>query len=162
MPSRLGQNFLKNNTAIKTSLEALELTAGDKIIEIGPGKARGTNTIFTFEIDGVHIVHLGDLGEMLTDKEIDQLGTVDILFVPVGGTYTITAKQASELIPEIEPSVVIPMHYGRPDLDQKTFGELTPVETFTKLMGLESVVPQPKLSITKDKIPEQMQIVVLE
>lgn len=125
------------------------------------GKERGRNTIYNIEIDGIHIVHLGDLGEMLTDKEIEQV-YADILLIPVGGHYTITAKQASELIPEIEPSIVIPMHYGRKELDQKVFADLAPLDQFLKAMGKEEVPPLPKLSITKDKLPEQMQIVVLE
>lgn len=126
------------------------------------GKERGKNTIYNIEIDGIHILHLGDLGHPLSDKEIEEIGGVDILFIPVGGTYTITAKQAQEIIPEIDPSIVIPMHYGRPDLDQKTFSELTDLSTFQKLVGAEAVVPQPKLSITKDKLPDTMQIVILE
>lgn len=126
------------------------------------GKERGRNTIYNMDIDGVHIVHLGDLGEMLTDKEIEQLGSVHILLIPVGGVYTISAKQASELIAEIEPAIVIPMHYGREDLNQKVFSELSPLSAFLKLMGAEAAVPQSKFVITKDKIPEQMQVVVLE
>lgn len=126
------------------------------------GTIRGKNTIFNLEVDGVQIVHLGDIGEMLTDKEIEQLGNVGILLVPVGGHYTITEKQASELIQEIEPSIVIPMHYGRPELNQDSFGELSPVSSFLKVMGQESISPQAKLTITKDKIPEQMQVIVLE
>ena len=126
------------------------------------GKERGKNTMYNIEVDGVHVVHLGDLGEMLSDKDIEQLGSVDILMIPVGGIYTITAKQASELIPEIEPKYVIPMHYGREDLNPSGFSELTPLPTFLKLLGQEAVVPQPKLATTKDKLPDQMQVVVLE
>jgi L-ascorbate metabolism protein UlaG (beta-lactamase superfamily) len=126
------------------------------------GEKRGINTIYNIEVDGIHIVHLGDIGEMLSDKEIEQLGTVNILMIPVGGAFTITAKQASELIPEIEPSIVLPMHYGRESLNQKEFSELTPLSAFLKLMGQEAVVPVPKLSVTKDKLPEQMQVVALE
>lgn len=126
------------------------------------GKERGRNTIYSIELDGIHICHLGDLGEMLTDKEIEELGTVDILLIPVGGVYTITGKQASELIAEIEPSIVIPMHYGRDDLNQKGFAELTTLPAFLKLMGAEGTAVQPKLTITRDKLPETMQMVVLE
>jgi L-ascorbate metabolism protein UlaG (beta-lactamase superfamily) len=126
------------------------------------GKERGKNTMYNIDIDGIHILHLGDLGHTLTDKEIEAIGGVDILLVPVGGTYTITAKQAQELIPEIDPSIVIPMHYGRTDLDQETFASLTDLASFLKLVGGESTVPQAKLTITKDKLPDTMQIVVLE
>lgn len=126
------------------------------------GAVRGRNTMYNIEVDGVHIVHLGDLGEMLTDKEIEQLGKADVLCIPVGGHYTISAKQASELIQEIEPSIVIPMHYGRDALNQKLFSELTPLSAFLKIIGQETLAPQPKLVLTKDKVPEQMQVVVLE
>jgi len=126
------------------------------------GKLRGKNTIFHIEVDGVHILHLGDLGEMITDKEIEEAGKVDILFIPVGGHYTITAKEAVSIIKELEPLVVIPMHYNRSGLDQKVYGELTPISTFLQLMGKEDAVPVSKFSITKDKLPEQMELVVLE
>jgi L-ascorbate metabolism protein UlaG (beta-lactamase superfamily) len=126
------------------------------------GQQRGNNTMYSIEIDGIHLVHLGDLGHKLTEKDIEALGVVDILMVPVGGMYTITAKQAAELIPDIDPSVVIPMHYGRPELDQKIYGELTDLQTFLKAVGAEAVTPQSKLSITKDKLPETLQIIVLE
>jgi L-ascorbate metabolism protein UlaG (beta-lactamase superfamily) len=126
------------------------------------GKKRGANTIFNIQIDGIHVVHLGDLGALLTEKEIEQMGTADILLIPVGGVYTITAKQATQLISEIEPAIVIPMHYGRAELNQKIFGDLLPLSSFLALIGQEGVTPQSKLTITKDKIPEQMQVIVLE
>lgn len=126
------------------------------------GKDRGENTIFTIEIDGIHVVHLGDLGHVLTEKDIEEIGTVDILCIPVGGVYTINEKQAVELISEIEPSIVVPMHYGRPELNQDIFGKLSPLSSFLKLFGQDQVAPQQKLSITKDKIPDQTQIIVFE
>lgn len=126
------------------------------------GKARGKNTIYRFEIDGMNIVHLGDLGHLLTAEDVDGLDGVDILLVPVGGFYTIDASTATKVISEIEPSIVIPMHYGRPELIQKSFGELTPLSVFLKEMGKTETTPVLKLSITKDKLPEEMQVVVLQ
>lgn len=127
------------------------------------GKERGKNTIFTIEIDGIHIVHLGDIGSMLTDKEIEQIGNVNILLIPVGGVYTITAKQASELVPEMDPNIVIPMHYGRPELKPDVYSGLETSDAFLKILGgTEGTVKQPKLVITKDKLPEQLQVIVLE
>ena len=125
------------------------------------GAKRGTNTLYRIEIDGVSVVHLGDLGHMLSAEEIDSLDGVDILLVPVGGFYTIDAATASNLVNEIEPSVVIPMHYQRPGLSPK-LSDLSPLSVFLKEIGKEDVKPQPKLSITKDKIPEEMQVIVLE
>ncbi len=126
------------------------------------GEKRGSNTIYHIEMDGVRLAHLGDLGHTLSVSDIEQLGEVDILFIPVGGVFTIDAKQAVEVINEIEPTIVIPMHYGRPELNQETFGTLAPLAHFLKEMGKEGVSPQPKLSITKDKLPEELQVVVLE
>ena len=126
------------------------------------GAARGGNIIYRMEIDGVSIVHLGDLGHPLSSAQVDELDGVNVLLVPVGGIFTIDASVAVQMVNDIEPSIVIPMHYGRPDMDQKAFGELTSVSTFLKEIGKADVVPQPKLSITKDKLPPEMQVVVLE
>lgn len=126
------------------------------------GKIRGGNTIYRMEIDGVAIAHLGDLGHVLSSEQVDNLDGVDILLIPVGGFYTIDAKQASGVITEIEPKIVIPMHYGRKDLNQKSFGMLTPVGDFLKEMGKEGVTPQARLTISKDKLPSELQVVVLE
>ncbi len=126
------------------------------------GKARGGNTIYRMEIDGVVVAHLGDLGHVLLSEQVDNLDGVDILLIPVGGFYTIDAKQASEVITEIEPKIVIPMHYGRKDLNQKMFSELTPLSTFLKEMGKEGVIPQARLTILRDKLPSELQVVVLE
>lgn len=142
--------------------------AGVGIVGIGTyhdsekGAVRGRNTIFRIEIDGLSIVHLGDLGHTLTGPEVESLDGVNILLVPVGGFYTIDAEAAAGIVHEIEPSIVIPMHYGRPELNQKTFGTVAPLSIFLKEMGKEDVTPQPKLSITKDKLPEELQVVVLQ
>src|SRR3989344_3361592 len=126
------------------------------------GTKRGKNTIYRIEMDGLSIVHLGDLGHGLSSQQVDELDGVDILLVPVGGTYTIGAKQAAEIVAAIDPSVVIPMHYHRNDLDQKTFGSLEPVSVFLKEMGKEGTIPVAKLSVTKDKLPEELQVIVLQ
>lgn len=126
------------------------------------GSKRGKNTIYRIELDGVSIVHLGDLGHTLTSDQVDGLDGVDILLIPVGGVYTIDAKIAHEVVTTIEPSVVIPMHYNREGLDQKTFGTLAPVATFLKEIGKEGILPVPKLTVTKDKLPEELQVVVLQ
>lgn len=125
------------------------------------GAKRGRNTIYRIELDGVSIVHLGDLGHTLSSEQIDDLDGVDVLLVPVGGVYTISAQQASEIVSEIEPSIVIPMHYFRDGLTE-AFKSLSPVSLFFKEMGIESIAPVPKLTVAKDKLPEVLQVVVLE
>jgi L-ascorbate metabolism protein UlaG (beta-lactamase superfamily) len=126
------------------------------------GAQRGKNTIYRIEIDGLSIVHLGDLGHTLSVAEADNLDGVDILMIPVGGFYTIDPAAAVSVINEIEPSIVLPMHYGRTELPAKAFGSLATRDTFLKEIGKEDVIPQPKLTVTKDKLPEQMQVVILE
>lgn len=119
------------------------------------GTDRGKNVVYKMTIDDVRICHLGDLGHKLTDSQVEAIGSVDILFVPVGGKYTIDAKMAVQVVAQIEPSVVIPMHYSK-EL------ELEPVQTFLKEMGAEAVVAVPKLSTTREKLPETTTVVVLE
>lgn len=126
------------------------------------GATRGKNTMYRIEVDGVSIVHLGDLGHTLSSDEVDQLDGVNILMVPVGGFYTIDASQAVHVVNDIEPLIVIPMHYGRQELSADLASKLSPVSAFLKEIGKESVVPQPKLTISKDKLPAEMQVVVLE
>lgn len=121
------------------------------------GAQRGKNTVYNISVDGLNIVHLGDLGEKLTEEQIDEIGATDILLVPVGSVYTIDAKRASDVVSQLEPKIVIPMHYAMPGLKF----ELEPVENFLKEMGFDSAEPQPKLSITKDKLPTELQVVVL-
>lgn len=75
------------------------------------GSKRGKNTIFCFEMDGIKFCHCGDLGHLLTEKQAEAIGRVDVLFIPVGGVFTIDSHDAKCVIETIKPSVVIPMHY---------------------------------------------------
>lgn len=122
------------------------------------GSQRGKNIIFHLMFDGLNIVHLGDLGQSkLTEEQITQIGQTDILLIPVGGVYTIDSKAATTIVSQLEPKIIIPMHYK---IEGLKF-ELEGVEKFLKEMGAENVTPLPKLSITKDKLPEEPQVVVL-
>jgi L-ascorbate metabolism protein UlaG (beta-lactamase superfamily) len=121
------------------------------------GAERGKNTIYNIEVDGVNIVHLGDLGHTLEEAQLEEIGSVDVLLIPVGGVYTIDSKDAARVVAQLDPKIVIPMHYKLEDLKV----ELEPLENFLKEMSVENPAPQPKLSVTKDKLPEEMQIVVL-
>lgn len=122
------------------------------------GSQRGLNIIFHLMFDGLDIVHLGDLGQSkLTEEQIAQIGQTDILLIPVGSVYTIDGKVASDIVSQLEPKIIIPMHYK---IESLKF-ELDGVDKFLKEMGVENVNPQPKLSITKEKLPEEPQVVVL-
>lgn len=122
------------------------------------GTERGANVIYHIMIDDLRIVHLGDLGQdNLTEAQIQEIDQTDILLIPVGSTYTINAKEASNIVSQLEPKIVIPMHYMLPGLKFN----LDPVENFLKEMGAEGTVVEAKLSITKDKLPEETQVVLL-
>ncbi len=121
------------------------------------GATLGKNNVFVIEIDDIAICHLGDLGHPLSADQTEAIGNVDILLVPVGGGATISASQAAGIVRNLEPKVVIPMHYKTPELTK----EMDTVEKFLKEMGLTEVAPQPKLTISKSNLPLVTQVVVL-
>ena len=126
------------------------------------GAERGKNTMYKIDIDGVTILHCGDLGHKLTEEQVEFIDNVDVLLVPTGGFYTIDASQAAEVVTQLEPNIVIPMHYQREGLNQKIFGNLASVSAFLKAVGQENVVSSPKLKVTKDSLPQETQVVILE
>lgn len=131
----------------------------DSFHDNSEGSERGRNTIYVFHIDNIAVCHLGDLGQdKLTDDQLNQIDSVDILMIPVGGTYTIDAATAAKVVAQLEPKLIIPMHYQVDGLKL----ELAPVETFLKEMGKESAERVTKLSISADKLPEEPQVVILE
>lgn len=124
------------------------------------GSQRGSITMYVLESEGMLLAHLGDLGQTeLTDEQIEQLEGVDILIIPVGGVYTIDAKQAVNIISQIEPRIVIPIHYAIPGLKIK----LDPLDKFLKIMGVKSSEVIDKYKITKKDLPsEETKVVVLK
>ncbi|MBU0998621.1 MBL fold metallo-hydrolase [Patescibacteria group bacterium] len=124
------------------------------------GEERGKNTIYVFEIDTVRICHLGDLGQKLSDSLIESLGDIDVLMIPVGGIYTIDPTEAVEIVRDMEPSFILPMHYYVDGMEKETFGKLEPVETFLKEVAL-TVEKMPKLTIKKEEVDLEVQKVIL-
>jgi L-ascorbate metabolism protein UlaG (beta-lactamase superfamily) len=122
------------------------------------GKKRGKNTIYLMEVDEVAVCHLGDLGHVLTSEQVEQIDNVDVLLLPVGGTSTINAATAAELVRQLEPSAVVPMHYKTQALKK----ELAPVDRFLREMGLKEVTSQPKLSFTRASLPPSTQVFLLD
>ena len=78
--------------------------------------SRGENVVFLYQIDGLQVLHLGDLGHMLSDDVIEKIGDVDVLLAPIGGVFTLNAKMATELADRLHAKVLIPMHYKTPAL----------------------------------------------
>ena len=122
------------------------------------GKKRGKNTVYLIEADEISVCHLGDLGHVLTTEQVEELGNVDVLLLPVGGVSTINASMAVEVVRQLEPRVVIPMHYKTEALTR----ELEPVERFLKEMGVEQVDSRPRLSLGKTSLPASTQVFLLE
>ncbi len=125
------------------------------------GKLRGRNTVYLIEIDGVKVVHLGDLGHELTEKQVEYLGEVNVLFIPVGGHYTVGSDVAVKIAQNIEANITIPMHYQTAGLDPNTFKDLEGYEEFAKKMELPVEVMD-KLSVKPDSFGEEQKIVVLK
>jgi L-ascorbate metabolism protein UlaG (beta-lactamase superfamily) len=124
------------------------------------GKEKGQITMYTIESEGLRVCHLGDLGQKeLTDEQVEKIGNVDILLIPTGGVYTISAKEATGVISQIEPRIVIPMHYHIPKLKIKLDG----LDKFLKTMGVKSPEVLNKLSIKKkDIVEEKTEVVILK
>jgi len=122
------------------------------------GSERGANTVFTIKVNQIQLCHLGDLGHLLSDKELAEIGPVDILLIPVGGFFTIDPKEATRVAEQIKPRVLIPMHFKT----EKCGFSIAPVEDFLK--G-KTNIKRPKTSevtFNKATLPKQMEIVVLE
>jgi L-ascorbate metabolism protein UlaG (beta-lactamase superfamily) len=125
------------------------------------GAKRGKNTIYVYEMDGLRLVHLGDLGHKLHEKILEKIGDIDILMVPVGGEYTIGPTEAVEVARAIEPKIVIPMHYQMPGLNPATFAKLSSTKPFLAEIGL-LVEKIDKLSVKKENIGEESKVILLE
>ena len=122
------------------------------------GAQRGNNIVFCFTVDGVRICHLGDLGHELDEGKVKEIGAVDILFIPVGGFYTIDARQAASVCEALKPRVVIPMHVKTAKCDYP----ITGVEDFLK--GRKNVrrVAASETEIKRDNLPSETETIVLQ
>jgi len=119
------------------------------------GTLRGENTIFRIQAENLNLVHLGDLGETLTDEQIQALGPVDILMIPIGSVYTIDAEEAFALVQRIQPKIVLPMHYMTPYLSFT----LDPSEKF--IQKFDEVLYRPFVEVSAGHLPQTMQVILL-
>jgi len=125
------------------------------------GTERGLNTIYVYDFELARIAHLGDLGHLPDSSILELLDGTEILFIPVGGKYTIGPKRALEIIEKIEPLIVIPMHY-RTDKHSSTFDELSTVDEFLKEVGAKNE-PQKELKLkSKADLPAELTFITLE
>lgn len=120
------------------------------------GAELGRNTIYVIHMDDLVICHLGDLGHALQEEQLEEVADADLLLIPISGQHTLNAAQAAEVISQVEPRIVIPMHY-RTSTDETP----EPLDKFCREMGVEAINPQPKLTVNRGTLPAEMQIVVL-
>ena len=122
------------------------------------GASRGRNTVFLFDFEGLTVCHLGDLGHVPTQSQVEALSDIDVLLIPVGAVSTINAAQAAEVISLLEPRLVIPMHYKTKALEVN----LDSVSKFLKEMGLSKLATQESLKVTKSGLPDETQVMLLD
>lgn len=166
-----------NVAAVKPQRDQIFLIDGPGEYEIGgilitgvrtyhdkaKGKERGFNTAYVVHLDDVVFCHLGDLGHELSQSQLEEIGNVDVLFIPVGGGETIGPAEASNVISQIEPRVVIPMHYAMPQLSFEH--QLAPLEKFTQEMGLKDLPVEEKVSLSAASLPAegaQLRVIVMK
>jgi L-ascorbate metabolism protein UlaG (beta-lactamase superfamily) len=122
------------------------------------GSERGANTVFCFQVDGVRVVHLGDLGHLLTDTQVVDIGKVHVLLVPIGGIFTVDARAAQEVCDQLRPRVIIPMHYKTEKCDFLSDG----VEDFTRGKTNVTQVEGSEAAFSTADLPTGPQIITLK
>jgi len=122
------------------------------------GSERGQNTVFCFTVDGIRVCHSSDLGHRFSDKQLAELGDIDVLLIPVGGFYTIDAEAATEICEQVKPKVVIPMHYKT----DKCAYPIAGVEDFLKDKVRIKMMDASEVELKKGQLPKATEIVVLK
>jgi L-ascorbate metabolism protein UlaG (beta-lactamase superfamily) len=149
-----------NPQVVKTGGEA----KGIKIKAVGTahddkdGSQRGRNTVFCFQVDGMSVCHMGDLGHELTSGQVKDIGKVDVLMIPVGGFFTINAATATRVCDQLKPKVVLPMHYKT----GKSEFPISGVDDFLKGKSNVTRTDESEIELKKDSLPAAMKIVVLK
>ncbi len=122
------------------------------------GSKRGSNTILCFEVDGVNVCHMGDLGHVLSNEQVTGLGKVDVLLIPVGGFFTIDARAASQVCDHLKPRVIIPMHYK----NDKCAFPIAGVDEFLRGKNNVTRLDSSEVEFKAGELPASTQIMVLK
>ncbi|HPF45115.1 MAG TPA: MBL fold metallo-hydrolase [Syntrophomonadaceae bacterium] len=138
------------------SFEDIQIKGIPSFHDKAHGKKRGSNIIYKISVDGINLVHLGDLGHVLTREQVKEIGEHDILFLPVGGTFTVNAEEAYEITVQLKPKIVIPMHFKTP---VNSF-DIDPAEAYT--IKFERIVKKPFLKIDRTELAYPTQVIVLD
>lgn len=143
---------------VSKMIKGINIRGVESYHDADSGAHRGKDIIFIFEVDGVRICHLGDLGYVLSLAEVEDLGRVDILLIPIGGKYTIDPNEATQLVNRMNPHIVIPMHYKTDKADILPFSVDDFINGKSNVVRLDSS----GFEAIKENLPEETQIVVLE
>jgi L-ascorbate metabolism protein UlaG (beta-lactamase superfamily) len=151
-----GKPEIINNAGIKTA-KGIQFRGVATFHDEAQGRQRGSNTVFCFTIDDIKLCHLGDLGHVLNPELVSEIGAVDILFVPVGGYFTIDAAVATQVCDQLGPKVIIPMHFKTP----KCTYPIADVEDFLK--GKKNVrrIDNSEVDFEVEKLPANTEILIL-
>ncbi|MBP2643194.1 MAG: putative Zn-dependent hydrolase of the beta-lactamase fold [Firmicutes bacterium] len=146
-----------NKTGVCTH-KGIEITGVDTFHDENQGAERGKNTMYKFVIDGLHICHCGDLGHVLTREQMNAIGSVDILLIPIGGFYTIDAERAAAVVNQLQPLVTMPMHFKTEDINFPIAG----VDRFLEVMGNGKRLGKQEVEFEKSSMSSEAGVIVLD
>jgi L-ascorbate metabolism protein UlaG (beta-lactamase superfamily) len=140
------------------SIKGIQVEGIESFHDKEKGALRGRNTIFVLKTEDLKICHLGDLGHTLSEDQIERLGEIDILMIPIGGTYTINPKEAEEVVSQLEPKIILPMHYKIKGL---SIEGLADEKSFCSEIGSCIDKNVPRLNIRKKDLDEMESKIIL-
>jgi L-ascorbate metabolism protein UlaG (beta-lactamase superfamily) len=157
VPASLERAFVLNSPGEFEVRQVLMTGVRTELGERGGGDGRNgaRNIAFVYELDGVHVCHMGDIGTLLTEEELGEIGSVELLCLPIGGALTATA--ASELVAQVDPKLVVPLV-----VDADPAASKQALDRFLHEMGASNLVPQPRFSLTISTVPEETTVILLE
>ena len=151
-----GKPQVVTGSGVKT-IKGVQFRGIDTYHDVSQGKERGANTAFCFLVDGIKLCHLGDLGHRLSPEQISQMSDVDVLFIPIGGFFTIDAKMAGTVVDDLKPKIVMPMHYKTDKCDWP----LNTIDDFVAGKKNVKKLNSSDIEFEAGKLPEVTEIIIL-
>lgn len=155
--STIAGAFTKINTEGIYDLRGVRISAIPMYHDASKGKERGENLVFVIEAEGIKIVHTGDLGHLLDEDVVKRIGKTDVLMVPVGGTFTVNAGEATQVMNAVKPRITLPMHYKTPKMGLP----LESVEEFTQGKNNVRRVNSSDIDVASRSLPREPEILLL-
>ena len=152
-----GKPQVLTGSGVKT-IKGIEFKGINTFHDGSQGKERGANMAFCFSIDGMKVCHLGDLGHRLNQEQVAEIGSIDVLLIPIGGVFTIDAKLASTVVDDLKPKVVMPMHYKTTKCDWP----LNTAEDFVADKKNVRKLDVSEIEFKVDELPNSTEIIILQ